>query len=347
MSFFSENETRSLQIENMILHVVGGKDFTPESKRKVEHSQFFIRRIVEADAQPIYSFDARSTTKLMLEQIASGRLEFEQGAQDLSREFSRLHVGGSIDGALFIFELTCDEPGTKFYCLIKYDYREAIEQSEQDGESLLRKIVHAFIDDKKAIQKAAIVRVKGGTADLSVATKDRAKTAPAIGDYFAKFLNVNRTLSDTELTANAVQALKLAITECKQYLPDQDVPKAFRVAKAILRGRAEIGEDAIVEAVQAAAENPVDEAIASAIKDISLRKIKGARLTGLSFKPDRQLLGRPPVRRIKTIEGVVLTYPDALEAASVERKAGKDGSEVIVITTKKIVEDKVVANSAS
>lgn len=346
MGFFTEQEVGSLAIESMILHVVGGATFTPESERDVEHAQFFIDRILETDVVAVYSFDPASSTKTQLEAIALRTVTFEAGAQALSREFSRLHVGGSIDGALFIFELACADPAVRLYSLIKYDYSEAIEQSEEDGASLLRKIVHAFIADKKAIQKAAIIRVVNGVAELLVATKDRAKAAPAIGDYFATFLHVVRTLSDVELTEKAIHAVRLAITESKEHLPNQDVPRAFRRAKEALRDRQEISEDAIVEAVFAAADDPVDEAVRTRLRDVALRKIKLSRLTGLVFRPDRQLLGRPPLRRIKTVEGVTVIYPDALEAASVERTISATGGEVITITTQRVLEDVVVADSS-
>lgn len=342
MGFFTQEETASLTIESMILHVVGGDIFTPEAERVVEHAQFFIDRILETNVVPVYSFEPVSQTKAQLEQMATGVVTFEAGAQALSQDFSRLHGGGSIDGALFVFALRSADPAVKLYSLIKYDYSEAIEQSERDGASLLRKIVHAFVADKKAVQKAALVRVNAGVADLLVGTKDRAKAAPAIGDYFARFLEVARTLSDAELTEKAITALRLAVTDSKEYLPNQDVPKAFRRAKAALRDRQEISGDAIVEAVFAAADDPADEAVRARIREIALRKVQQARLAGIVFRADRQQLGRPPLRRIKTVEGVTVTYPDALERATVERTVSADGGEVITITTQRVTEDVVV-----
>jgi len=183
----------------MILHVVGTETFTPEAARSVEHETFFLSRLLDLDATPVYSFNDGSRTKRTLEDIAKSVVTFELGAQTLSHDFSKLHVGASRDGALFVFELGNEDPGLKIYSLIKYDYSEAIEQREENGESLLRKIVTAFIADRKAIQKAAIVRVRDGIAEATVATRDRAKPQPDIGDYFATFLDVTRTLTDAEL----------------------------------------------------------------------------------------------------------------------------------------------------
>lgn len=190
MGFLTDAEKGDLHIINMALHVVGGGAFTPEAARVVEHEEFFIARIQDTDLASVYSFDPASQTKVAIERIATGQIGFEEGAQHISREFSRLHGGTKRDGAFFIFELQSEAENTKIYSLIKYDYREAIEQSDADHGPLLRRIVHAFIADKKAIQKSAIVRVINGAAELAISTRDRMKPAPAIGDYFASFLRM-------------------------------------------------------------------------------------------------------------------------------------------------------------
>lgn len=326
----------------MILHVVGGKTFVSELARKVEHEEFFIDRILNTNVAPVYSFDATSQTKAQLERIATGEIGFEEGAQALSREFSRLHVNSSRDGALFVFELTTDEPDTKIYSLIKYDYSEAIEQADNDGISILRRIVHAFIADKKAIQKSAMVRIRNGIADLAISATDRVKQAPNIGDYFATFLHVERERSDQELNQKLVDAVRDTLSACRDHLPDRDVARAFKHAKSALRDRQQITEEAISEAIFAAAGNPDSEKAKEDLKKWTAKKIKSAKLEGLAFKPDPKILQRPPMRRLQTAEGIVLTYPDDADGITVKRQQKKDGGELITIHTKKVTEDRFV-----
>lgn len=330
----------------MILHVVGGDEFTPEPARPVEHEQFFISRILDTDVAPVYSFDPDSQTKAELERMALEQIAFELGAQNLSREFSRLHVGASRDGALFIFDLKCADNDTRLYSLIKYDYREAIEQSQENGNNLLRRIVHAFIADKKAIQKSAIVRVKNGIAELAVSTRDRMKQAPAIGAYFETFLNVKRSLSDAELNEKAVEVLRITLTSNKSRLPNEDVARAFRHAKGVLRDRQEINEDAIADAILAAAGNPDDEAVRAEWHAQTLRRIRNAKLDGLVFSPDRQILRKPSLRKVKTIEGITLTYPDEIGEIAVSRSKTSSGGELITIKTERVTEDIVVRETS-
>lgn len=328
----------------MILHVVGGAEFTPESIRQVEHEEFFIARILDTDADAIYSFRETSATKAQLEKISIGAEGFERGTQSLSAAFSRWHVNSSRDGALFIFELSADNVRTKLYSMIKYDYSEAIEQASAEDGGLLRRIVHAFVADKKAIQKSALVRVVDGVAETLVSARDRMKKAPEIVDYFANFLDVVRTMSDLELNNKVVSLLRETLTSCKADL-QESVPRAFSVAKAALAQRREINEDAIIDAVLLAAGNPVDEQVITRLQNATRRKIRSARIENLVFPSDRTILGRPPMRRVRTTEGVTVLYPDDA-GMTVTREPKANGGELITIDTQAITEDKLVSDSA-
>lgn len=342
MAFFTDDEIANLRIENMILHVVSDEEFNPQSMQIVEHADFFIERIRDTDVDPIFAFDPNSHTKQRLEQIASGEDGFESGCQGLSREFARLHPGSSRDGAFFIFELATADEDVRIYSLIKYDYQQVIEQQIKDGANLLRLIVQAFVADKRAIQKAALVRVVKGVAQTGVAARDRMKQAPDIGDYFASYLHVTRTRNDRQLNEKAVIAVSGALKELKDLLPDRDVPAALRRAKASLGDRQRINAATIEEAILAAAGNPEDEQSITKIQKCVRRKVKSAKLEGLDFVPDRQLLRIPAIRRLRTTEGVLLFYPDRVGDTNVTRKIQKNGGEVITITTRRIEEDGIV-----
>jgi hypothetical protein len=56
MGFFTDDERNTLQIEAMILHVVGEDPFVQEPARPVEHAEFFVGRILSTDVAPVYSF---------------------------------------------------------------------------------------------------------------------------------------------------------------------------------------------------------------------------------------------------------------------------------------------------
>lgn len=347
MGFLTEQERSNLRIQAMILHVVGKEDFTPEIARDVEHETFFIDRILGTDVAPVYTFRLVSTTRQLLESMARLDQTFEAGTQAISYQFDRLHGVTAREGAFFIFELTTDNPRTKIYSLIKYDYHEAIEQAEgENGSNLLRRIVNALIADKKAIQKSALIRVTDGRADSDVSTHDRIKKGAEIGDYFASFLEVERSRSDEELNKAVEDVIRQTLKESKEILPDEKIPPAFERARQFLRDKQEINEESIFEAILIAAGNPEEEATRATLLRRTTAKIRSAKLTGLTFSPDPQVLRRPRIRRIKTIEGVVLSYPDDPDGMVVVREDVQGGGERITITTNRIEEDIIVPNSA-
>ena len=348
MGFFTDAERQSLRIEGMILHVVGEEEFTPEPALGLDHTAFFVARILDTDVAPVYSFKDTSITRDTLERMAREEVTFEAGAQALSRDFSRLHGATAREGAFFVFALRTGDPRVHLYSLIKYDYREAIEQAEdRHVQHRLRRIIHALIDDKKAIQKSALIRVVDGQAEAEVAVRDRARPAPEIADYFATFLDVERNRSDEDLNRAVLEVLRRTLQESKDALPGQDVARALQHARGVLRDRQEIGEDAIVEAVLAAADNPEDENVRSALERRTTQKLRAYKLTGLVFRPDRNVLRRPPLHKLRTTEGVTVTYPDDADAVTVRRARNPDGEgEVITITTDRIVEDTFVRDPA-
>jgi len=346
MGFLTEDELGSLQIENMVLHKVGDGGFVPQPTHPVEQAEFFIERIRETDTAAVFGFEDKSLTKAQIERIAKQEDKFEVGAQNLAREFARFHDGTSRKGAFFIFELTTNVPTTKIYSLIKYDYEEVIEQTDGSEEKLLRLIVQAFVAGKRSIQKSALVRVANGVADVALCATDRMKAGADIGDYFASYLHVIRTRSDDDLNREVVNVLRNVLAECREDLPEKDVPRAFKHAQAHLHDRTVVDEGAIREAILAAAGNPEDERTITRLDKSLSRKIKSAKLEGLSFAPNRKILKKPGLRQLRTTEGVLIVYPDDASATTVSREKVSGNGEVITIHTKKVTDDRIVPENA-
>lgn len=344
MGFFTQQEEDALSIRRMSLHVVGGKSFEAMPERKPEHTDFFKTKIVESAADSVFTFMTNSVTKIELEAIADGSLTFERGAQSLARSFNTKHVGGSADGVLCMFELDVGEPDTVIFSLIKYDYKMALEQDGDKPEAALRRIVTALIDDKKAVQKTALVRVVNGNAEMSVSARDRKKQGPDLADYFEAFLGVTRTISEEEMSKTASVLLRRTLKACSDLLPGEDVPRAFRTAKGILGRRRKVDEDAIVEAVLSAAGDPTDDKAVNRLERETRRRVRESRLHHLEFKPDRSVLRQPAIRKLRTAEGVTIIFPDIENNPNVDIKDVGGGAQRIVIETKKILENSLVAD---
>lgn len=349
MAFLSDDESASLTIRRMIMHVVGEGDFEPASEiDDIEEEGFFLDRIRDVDVDAVYSFDAGSVTRRTIGDMAAGRMTFEEGGQALARDFARFHTARRPrEGVFFVFELGVDAVGVDLYALIKYDYSEAIEQVDGDGGAHLRRIVQALIGDKKAIQKSCLVRVRAEQVEDSISAHDRMKSGSDIGDYFASFLEAKRERSDNDLNRAAAEVVREVLTKHRDALPGRDVPRALREAKAALRARQQIDEEAIQEAVLAAAGDPEREEVRNALIRTVGQRAKARKLQGLQFRSDRQVWRRPNLTELKTREGVLVRYPDDLAGASVFREPRADGGETIRVETRAVVEVAVVKEGPS
>lgn len=348
MSFLIDGEGDALRITRMILHVVGAGDFEVQKElAEVEQEAFFLDRIRDIDASGLFTFEETSPTKETISEIAAGNLSFEEGAQQLSRDFASRHIGSSSDGALFIFELSSSEENTKLYSIIKYDYREVIERTDDNGTSHLRRIIEAFVADKRALQKSCLVRAVGNQVHDEIAAQDRMGRAPDLTDYFTRFLAVKRSRSDLELNRSLTEALRGVFAERRADLPNQDPGPALAAAKDALRQRQKIDSDAILEAVMMASGDPESEDLKDAFKGTLSRKLRAAKLTGVEFAPDPQVLRRAARKRIQTVEGVTIEYPSDLEGVRVRTTPSANGGRTITIETARIEDQTVVRDRIS
>nr|WP_242070516.1 nucleoid-associated protein [Pseudomonas mohnii] len=321
---------------------MGAKTFETMSERKLEHTDFFKTKILEHAADAVFSFKTNSTTKIELESITDGSATFERGAQSLARAFNTLHKGGSADGVLCMFELDVGIADTAVFSLIKYDYKLALEQDGTKPEAALRRIVTALIDDKRAVQKTALIRVVNGIADTNVSARDRKRQAPDLADYFEAFLGVTRAISDHELSQTATTLLRRTLQACKDLVPDGDVSKAFRTAKGILGKRLKVDEDAMVEAVLSSVGDPTDDKIVQRLERETRRRVRESKLHHIEFKPDRAVLRQPATRKLRTVEGVTVIFPGIENSPNVVIEPIAGGAKRIVIETKEITENSLV-----
>jgi len=345
VGFFTDGELAELSIQRMILHVVSKKndEFEPQAELElngVNHLDFFRARLLDSAVDSVHTFKEVSDTKTTLRKMAGGQVSFQEGAQELSRRFGDQHPKTSTSGAFFVFELTVEDPAVRLYGMIKYDYREAVELYQNEGKNALRQIVQAFVQEKGAIQKSAIVRTRYGEPEAAVSARDRMGNAPDLTDYFERFLGVKRDRDNLQLSRDLTAALRSTLEEVRDHLPDRDVPRALRTAKQTLQARESVDDQAVREAVFVAGGRPEGEDVRAALTRSVDRQLRSRRLTGVSFKPDPAVLRTAPRRRLRTAEGVTIEFPGDLEGTSVQREETPQGGVVITVkTAEKLTED--------
>lgn len=348
MGFLTDEEDSSLRIERMDFQIVGEETFkVRRAMSHVEFEDFFLARIRDMDASSVFRFKSESSTKQHLEKIADGGLQFSRGSAQLARDFDSRHVGQSSSGAFFSFELAVEDPTVKLFAMLKYDYREVLAPARKGGANQLRKIVEAFVQDRKALQKSCLVRVRNGVAEKELSAKDRNGKSPDITDFFAAFLAVERSRDDIELNQQVAQAVMEVLKANKRLLPKQDVGEALGIARERLRTASSINDAAVLDAVMVAAGRPREEEALSTLEAATVRALKRRRVSGLDIPPDENVLKKAVRRKVTTREGVRLDYPQHLEGARVNTVVRPDGSATITITTDHLEAGKLVLESAS
>ncbi|MBI5162434.1 MAG: hypothetical protein HY985_00875 [Magnetospirillum sp.] len=346
MSFLTDVEASSLRLARMSLHIVSDDEFMPEPELAIEHDDFLLDRIRDIASASVYRFEDVSSTRDTIEAIAMREVGFEEGAQTLAREFCRFHRNGTRDGAFFVFELGVDDENIRLYALMKYDYGQALELVEQQGAAGLRRIVEAFIGDKSAIQKSALVRVVNGSAEASLSTRDRmGRPAPQLTDYFIRYLQVVRDRTDSELTTAVKDVVRTSLEDHRELLPPGGVASAVSRALEILRNTETVTEDVVNHAVWVGAGQPADDQVRDSLKKSVARLVKRKRLAGVTFPPDGSQLGRPITRLVRTEEGVTIQYNTGLEGQAVRRMDLPDGATQFIVTTRKYT-DAVLSESS-
>lgn len=343
LSFFTEEEQDQLRVSRMILHVIGRQDeaFAPEPEVPVQEEGFFRLRILDEAADAVHRFEEASLVRPILERMARADVTFEAGGQELAQLFARDHVRQAASGAFFVFELDAG-PDTRFYALIKYDYREVVELLQQDGRSVLRAIVQAFVKERKAMQKICIVRLVGGVAQPMVSAADRMHQAPDLTDYFARYLGVIRDKTDAELSDRLHEAMRAALRDVSDNLPPGGVGAALRRMKQSLQARSPVTNDDVVDAALHAADRPTDERIATRIERKTRMHLRRQGLEEVAFAPEGRIFQLRPREFVRTAEEVRIEYPAEQLGENVVM-TDRDGVTTITVTTRQIVEDGTLA----
>ncbi|MFD0725640.1 hypothetical protein ACFQ0E_08510 [Lysobacter brunescens] len=347
MGFFNDEELASISIARMNFQVVGEEAFQPRpAMASVEQSDFFLGRIREIDASSAFAFNADSETKSVIESMALGRTRFANGAASLALKFDSYHVGQSKAGAFFVFELRCYSPATKIYVFLKYDYSEVVTLRGRTAGEQLRRVMHAFVKDKKALQKSALIRVVNGCVETDFSATDRGAVSPGITDFFTRFLGAVRQRDDVELNA----AANLAIHDIVKDIPENVWGAAPRVIFArlreSLRTAVSICDDAVVDAVMVAAGRPADPDTVAMLRNSAIKALKKRKIFGLTFPPSDSVFRSAAKRKIRTVENIKIEYPDDLDGVKVDvEKNQENGTAVITIRTQRIEVDEVVNES--
>jgi len=343
VSFLSDGEIEALTVDRMIIHLVGKRlEFKKEPEIPVQQEVFFQARIIEQAASAVHNFTQHSNVRPVLNAMGSGAMGFEEGGQELARLFWHDHAPQSTPGAFFVFQLSAGIDGEVLYALIKYDYRAVVELAQQEGKNVPREIIQAFVKERRAVQKFCLARYRNGEIEKLVSATDRMAESPDLTDYFETYLGVSRSRTTQELSTRLNEALRAALQDVRDVLPDRDVGMALARAKQALKSRNVVTNDDVVDAILHGANRPEQEDTIARLERVTRSKLKRGNLTDVSFKPEAGALDVQPRRRVRTAEDVRLEFPEEQLNRTVFHKPGLQGDEFIIRTSLDLIENDTV-----
>lgn len=227
-SVLKQDEKDSINIKKIIFHIIIPDGFNPIYLDEVILTEnqliFFKNRLIDASEGTQYSFKDKTTSEIYKQCILlldSPDTNFLNASKRITANFKSHHNKNTSEG-VFIVALAEIMNERSLIFLIKMDHKIVYEYKKHGNKALLEEIKNTFIEDKKVLQKVALVDVSDYYA-WDVLAFDR--TAPSgITEYFKNFLEVTERETAYRLTEKAISFVRQWALENKLQLdPTQDI----------------------------------------------------------------------------------------------------------------------------
>jgi hypothetical protein len=347
MGLLDQDVLDAITIQRMIFHVVGPDDSDLQLMDEIDATgfeDFFLDRIRETNIGNRFEFIGEEAgVRPSLRSISQDGNKFLQLTKELTELFQNGHKGApsSSRGAFIVAQL--GGLASPAFALIKFDDQKVLRYQRTLNNGKMRakvtEIDNTFIEDRRAMQKSALIVLNGTSGDLAV--YDRANKLN-ITEYFKTFLGVRRLWTSTDATNRLVQALSSSVDAHKATMPE-DIKRNWRRnlhSASQARETIEPGDDLNVFGSQVFGAFWQDEGFRKQVD----RSLHQKRISGEVIEIDKQRIKPPQMRRLKTRENVMIIYPTQLDDAGqavVKVDRGPDGSATITIKTQGILDDEL------
>lgn len=212
--------------------------------------------------------------------------------------------------------------------------KKVYEYHIKDNKALLTEITKTFVEDKKAIQKSALIDVSEDYKWDVLATDRSATGKLALRDYFSRFLSVVEKETPSTLTPKVISTIrKWAINNKASGDLSFDVSTYKNKVIDYLNGTAKFKTKDCIEAVLDGENDNKLEVLRKSLK--TFFDLNG--LTGQSFAPNKGRIDKAARKHIRrTAEGVVLEWegnPEDLNITIPLSPDKEDGLYHILIKT--------------
>lgn len=342
-SVLSESEKASFDIKKFIFHIIIENQLQPiyldEVNLEEDQLRFFTQRLVDVSEGVQHIFVDRDKSEFVRDcetLIANPKADFLKMSKKLAYSFKQFHSGQTSNG-VFIAALVNVEGKRDLIFLLKLDNRKVYQYRLKGTKALLKELTQTFVEDKKAVQKSALIDVSDHYA-WDVLAKERNPPAKmALRTYFSKFLTVTEKDVPSTLTPKVVRAVRAwAIENIQDLDPNQDVSSYRARAVGYMMGAAMYKTEDFVDAVIMDEDEGRREILTRSLKEY----FDEVGMSGQSFIPNKASLKTAERKNIReTAEGVKIEWEGEAAQNNIslpKEKDKHDGLFHILIKTSQI-----------
>ncbi|GAA3993095.1 nucleoid-associated protein [Mucilaginibacter dorajii] len=343
-SVLSEEEKSSFEIKKFIFHIIIEDQLQPiyldEVALEEDQIRFFTQRLVDVSEGVQHVFVDREKSEFVKDcetLIADPEANFLRMSKKLAYSFKSYHSGQTSNG-VFIAALVNVESKRDLIFLLKLDNRKVYQYRLKGTKALLKELTQTFVEDKKAVQKSALVDVSDYYSWDVLARERNPPPKQALRVYFSNFLTVMEKDVPSTLTPKAVKSVRAwAISNREDLDPDQDVSSYRARAIGYMMGAAMYKTDDFIDAVVMDENEERRERLRQSLKEY----FDEVGMSGQSFVPNKTSLKTAERKNIReTAEGVKIEWEGEAADNNIDlprEKNPHDGLFHIVIKTREII----------
>lgn len=344
MGLLTDNAIDNLKVDRIIFHVVGPDDSDLILMDEIDitgSEDFFLGRIRETNIGNRFNFiGLQQGVRPSLGVISTDSRKFVEISKELAQSFQNQHETVASKRGAFIIALLKGyvQP---IFALVKFDDLKVLrftQQTDENGliKAIVSEINNTFQEDKKAMQKSALIVLNDDGGELAVYDKTNRKN---ITDYFKAFLGVKRLYTSEQASERFHRALKKAFNAHKSNAPS-DVASSWR--HKLHQATRDI------EAVEP---EKLDEfgitVFGSFWTNTEFRRtldneLAREKISGEAIVVNKDEFPKPTIKSVKTKENITLRFPESLDGGAVKIEEHDDGTAVITITSQGITQNELV-----
>lgn len=342
-SVFNATQKASIEIEKFIFHIIIEDQFKPifldEVTLDEEQKKFFKKRFEDASEGTQFKFiDKKKSVvyKNCVEILENISENFITKSEDLTSDFKRHHTKNTNDG-VFITAVIKILGKTELIFLMKLEHRKVYGYERRDKKAIMKEIQNTFVEDKRAIQKVAIIDVNNYFVWDVLAFDRSAKGEKSLTDYFSDYLEVIERETPSKLTEKTISTVIKWARQNKSFLnPDFEISTYKQRAIDYLIKTKRVKSLDLINAVT----SDPDQTRRRRLKKTLSHFFDDAGLTGQIYTPNPGTLKASIKKNVRrTAEGIKIEWQGSAEEVNIvipSEVNNEDGMYHITIKTSKV-----------